>query len=438
MKIGVFGLGYVGCVTAACFADLGHNIIGVDIDRSKVELINNGISPIVEKDVPELIKSTVKLGKLEATCDASAAVAQTDLCFVCVGTPSIDNGNINLEFLKRVSLEIGSALEKRPSSYSLVYRSTMLPGTMESLLIPLLEKTSGKTAGKDFHVFYNPEFLREGTSLLDFYEPPKTVIGCIDPHTSHIVSDLFHFVDAPCYITTIKTAELIKYANNAFHALKVAFTNEIGRLCKVMDIDSWELMDIFCQDTKLNISSAYLRPGYAFGGSCLPKDLRALIYKAKIEDLELPLLNSILPSNDVQIRAAFRKILSYNKRNVGFLGFSFKTGTDDLRESPYIALVELLLGKGYSIALYDKYVNISKLVGANRDYLKKHLPHVDSLMKESPQEVINHSDIVVVCGNSNEYVEVLSEHGKDKIVFDLVRLFPDNITHEFEYEGLVW
>ena len=369
MRLSVFGLGYVGCVSAACFAREGHEVVGVDVSATKVEIINSGKSPIVEAGVGELIEEMVRAGRLRATTDAADAINNSEVSLICVGTPSNANGSLDLTFIKRVCKEIGAALETKRERHTVVIRSTMLPGTIESVVVPALEVYSGKVAGRDFGVCINPEVLREGTSLRDFYAPPFTLIGADEEDVAARVRRLYAKIDAPLFVTGIKAAEMVKYACNCFHALKVSFANEIGNICKELGIDSHQVMDVFAKDTKLNLSPYYLKPGFAFGGSCLPKDLRAIAYKAKELDVDVPLLAAILPSNRMQVERAVGMVLRTGKKRVGVLGFSFKAGTDDLRESPMVSLIETLIGKGMQLSIYDREVSSARLIGANKEYI---------------------------------------------------------------------
>ena len=353
MRISLFGLGYVGTVTAGCLAHGGHQVIGVDPVGSKVDLINSGKSPIIEADIGEILAAAVKSGRLRATSDQEQAIRDSELSLVCVGTPSEPNGNLDTTFIKRVSELIGQALKKKSTRHTVVIRSTVLPGTMRRLIIPVLEEFSGRKAGIDFGICNNPEFLREGSAVRDFNAPPKTVIGELERESGDLVASLYAHLDAPLIRTDLETAEMVKYTDNSWHALKIGFANEIGNLCKSSGIDGHLVMEIFSKDLKLNISPAYLRPGFAFGGSCLPKDLRALAYHAKTHDLQLPILTSILTSNDLQIFRAFQMIQEKGSMRVGVLGFSFKAGTDDLRESPMIEVIERLIGKGYDVRIFD-------------------------------------------------------------------------------------
>jgi len=368
LKISIFGLGYVGTVSAGCLARQGHEVIGVDPIRTKIELINSGRSPIIEADIGEIISAAVSRGNLRATDDSADAVRSTDISIVCVGTPSQPNGNLDLRFIRNVCEQIGSALKMKKQWHVVAIRSTVLPGTVRKIVIPMLEEMSGKRAGKDFGVCHNPEFLREGSAVHDFDFPPKTVIGEIDSCSGETVAALYSMLDAPLIRTELEISETIKYIDNCWHALKIGFANEIGNLCKALGVDSHRVVEIFCQDRKLNISSAYLTPGFAFGGSCLPKDLRALAYHARAHDIETPIISSILPSNDMQVRRGIDLVMKSGHRRIGILGFSFKAGTDDLRESPLIELIERLIGKGYNLRLYDRNVRLASLTGSNRDF----------------------------------------------------------------------
>lgn len=437
MRLSVFGLGYVGCVSAACFAKEGHEVVGVDINETKVGIINEGRSPIVEAGVGELIGEMVREGRLRATTDVAAAVRESSLSLVCVGTPSNANGSLDLSYVKRVCQQIGAGLEVQRERHTVVVRSTMLPGTVESTIVPVLEVYSGKKAGRDFGVAVNPEFLREGTSLKDFYSPPFTLIGADDEDVAASVRRLYKGVDAPVYVTSTKAAEMVKYACNCFHAVKVSFANEIGNVCKALGIDSHEVMDVFCQDAKLNLSPYYLKPGFAFGGSCLPKDLRAVVYKAKELDVEAPLLQSVLPSNEMQVRRAFEMVMRAGSRRVGVLGMSFKAGTDDLRESPIVSLIEALIGKGMQVAIYDRDVSLARLFGANKEYIEREIPHISQLMRESVEEVLECSDVIVVGNKAEEFRAIESKLRDGQRIIDLVRLF-DGRTSGGKYEGICW
>ncbi|HWF89011.1 MAG TPA: UDP-glucose/GDP-mannose dehydrogenase family protein [Pyrinomonadaceae bacterium] len=436
MKISIFGIGYVGCVSAACFAHAGHDVIGVDVNPTKVDIINSGKSPIVEPQMNELIQDVVKSGKLRATTDSLEAVKASDISLVCVGTPSKPNGSLDLGHVGRVCEEIGAALATKDTHHTVVIRSTMLPGSIESVAQPALEKTSRKKAGKEFGVCVNPEFLREGTSVRDFYAPPFTLIGADDEETATIVSELYSNIDAPVFTTRIKTAEMVKYVCNCFHALKVSFANEIGNICKALELDSHEVMKVFCADTKLNLSPYYLKPGFAFGGSCLPKDLRAVSYKAKELDVEVPVLSAITATNKLQVEKALDMVLRTGNKQVGVLGFSFKAGTDDLRESPMVTLIETLLGKGLELVIYDRDVSLARLFGSNKAYIEEEIPHIAKLMRGTIDEVLEAANTIVIGNRSEEFRQIESRLRPDQTVIDLVRLF--DRTSGDGYQGICW
>jgi GDP-mannose 6-dehydrogenase len=437
LKISIFGLGYVGTVSAGCLASDGHEVIGVDPVHTKAELINHGRSPIVEADIAEIIASAVTDGRLRATAEAASAIQETELSFVCVGTPSQVNGNLDLRYIRRICEQIGEALKTKTARHTVVIRSTILPGTMHNLVIPTLEEFSKKKAGVDFGVCSNPEFLREGSAVKDFRSPPKTVIGELDQASGDMLAQLYDKLDAPLIRTDLATAEMIKYVDNTWHALKIGFANEIGNFCKAVEVDAHEVMKIFCQDRKLNISPAYLMPGFAFGGSCLPKDLRALSYQAKLRDLQLPILSAILPSNEMQIARGLQLITEKGHTRVGVLGFSFKAGTDDLRESPLIEVIERLLGKGYDLRIYDKNVNIAKLVGANRDFILNHIPHISKLMVADIDTVLNHAQTVVIGNKDPDFMTVPERLRDGQFLVDFVRII-DGRSKNGTYDGICW
>lgn len=436
-RISVFGLGYVGSVTAACLAADGHDVIGIDVNPLKVEMIDSGRTPVIEEGLGEAISEQRQSGRLRASTDVASAIAQTELSMVCVGTPSNPNGSLNLEYVRRVSSEIGVALADKDEYHVVVMRSTMLPGSTRSVVIPALEAASSKGAGVGFGVAFNPEFLREGSSLRDFRHPPLTVIGSEDERTIGAVSELYQNVEAPLKVVSLEVAEMLKYTSNAYHALKVTFANEIGAICKEQGIDSHEVMELFAQDTKLNISAAYLKPGFAFGGSCLPKDLRALLYHSRSLDVYPPLLESILPSNARQVDNAYRLIRRTGSKRVGVLGFSFKAGTDDLRESPLVDLIERLIGKGYDVSVYDRNVSLASLQGANRAYIEQEIPHIASIMASSPEAVLEHADVVVIGNADARFATVASQARPDQHVIDLVRTDLGE-TVPSGYEGISW
>ncbi len=437
MKISIFGMGYVGTVSAACLANEGHEVIGVDPVPTKVDLINAGKAPIIEADIGELVAATVKAGRLRATSDQDQAIRETELSFVCVGTPSQVNGNLDLTYIRRVCEMIGKVLKNKSARHTVVIRSTILPGTMRAIVIPILEENSGKKAGVDFGVCNNPEFLREGSAVKDFYSPPKTVFGESDRASGDLLAGLYSKLDAPLIRTDLETAEMVKYVDNSWHALKIGFANEIGNLCKALSIDAHEVMKIFCQDKKLNISPAYLLPGFAFGGSCLPKDLRALAYKAKTHDLELPIMNSILPSNELQVARGLQLILETGHKRVGILGFSFKAGTDDLRESPMIEVIERLIGKGYDLRIFDKNVNLASLVGANKDFILNHIPHISRLMVNGIDGVLNHAETIVIGNKDPDFQNVLGRLKDGQRLVDFVRITNDR-SKNGKYDGICW
>ena len=422
MKVSIFGLGYVGVVSAGCLAQSGHEVIGVDRVQTKVDLINAGQSPIIEADIDNIICAAVKAGRLRALVDPVQAVEETELSIVCVGTPSQANGNLDLTYITRVCEEIGLALKSKAAYHTVVIRSTILPGTMREVVIPVLQEYSGKPAGNAFGVCANPEFLREGSAVMDFKFPAKTIVGEFDQASGDVLAALYASLDAPLIRTSMETAEMIKYIDNSWHALKIGFANEIGNLCKALSVDGHKAMEIFRLDKKLNISPAYLVPGFAFGGSCLPKDLRALAYTAKSRDLELPILSSILRSNELQVTRGLQRIMEKGHTRVGVLGFSFKAGTDDLRESPVIEVIERLLGKGYDLRIYDKNVQLAKLVGANRDFIVHHIPHISKLMVDDIDAVLNHAETIVIGNKDPDFQTIGNRLRKDQCLVDLVQL----------------
>jgi GDP-mannose 6-dehydrogenase len=435
--ISIFGLGYVGTVAAACLASEGYRVIGIDPNPVKVDLITQGRSPIVEADVDRLITQATADQCLTASQLVREGVLNADILMICVGTPSQSNGSLDTHYVQQVCEEIGSLLPQHSGYPIIVIRSTLLPGTMHNMVIPTLEKSSNLVAGKDFGVCNNPEFLREGTAVADYRDPPKTVIGASDSRSADILASIYKNLTAPLIITDIQTAEMAKYADNAWHALKIGFANEIGRLSKALTLDSHKVMDIFCQDLKLNISKAYLKPGYAFGGSCLPKDVRALTYQGKSLDVQLPILDAILPSNDQHIEQTIRLIRRCNVKRIGILGLSFKEGTDDLRESPMVELIERLIGKGYDIKLIDRNVKLASLMGANRDYILNHIPHIARLMVDDLNEICAHAELVVLGHKCPEFESIFPLLSAQQQVVDLVKA--QNISAiAGHYHGLCW
>ena len=438
MKIAVFGLGYVGTVSAACLSQQGHGVIGVDVNPQKVNLVNRGKSPIVERDIDELLAQAVKDGRLSATADGFDAVMKADVSLVCVGTPSKHNGSLNLKYVHGVAADIGRALRRKKEYHLVAVRSTMLPGSLESEILPVLYAESGKRLGTDFGLCVNPEFLREGTAVADYHQPPFTLIGAMDDRSGHTLAALYQHLSSPIIQTDIRTAEMVKYTCNAFHALKVAFANEIGVFCKKVGVDSHKVMDIFTKDTHLNISTKYLRPGFAFGGSCLPKDLRALLQRAKSEDVDLPVMASLLPSNDNHLDHCFRIIQESSCQRVGILGLAFKAGTDDLRESPMVRLVERLVGKGYQVQIYDREVSLSKLTGTNKQYLDEHLPHISKLMVGKVDDILKNAESIVIGDNAPELNQFLEQLNGKHHVIDLVRSDQLGARANGKYHGVCW
>lgn len=438
LAVSVFGLGYVGCVTAACLADRGHEVTGVDVAASKVDLLNRGQATIVEEGIAELVHGAHKAGRLRATTSVSEAVAASDISLVCVGTPSQPNGNLDLSYVERVCSQIGEALRTKPGRHTVVIRSTVFPGTTETLARPALERASGKLAGRDFGLSMNPEFLREGSSIRDFNGPPFTVIGTEDEATGQTVAALYEGIDAPRHIVATGVAEMLKYACNAYHGLKVGFANEIGNICKVLGVDSHEVMRLFVQDTKLNVSKAYLMPGFAFGGSCLPKDLRAITYRARQLDVPTPILTGTLASNDEQVTRAFDMVASAGSRRIGVLGLAFKEGTDDLRESPMVTLVERLIGKGFEVAIYDREVSQARLIGSNKEFIEREIPHVWTLFRPTIEAVLAHADTVVIGNGSREFRDIEPRLKSGQLVIDLVRAFSGRRSDGRSYEGICW
>jgi GDP-mannose 6-dehydrogenase len=438
MKISVFGLGYVGCVTAACLAKEGHTVIGVDVNPDKVNALKKSRSPIVEPGLLEHIGRAVSAGKLAATTEAHHALMNSELSIICVGTPSRPNGDLDTAFVQRVCREIGLTLRSKRGYHTVVLRSTVLPGTTEEIVQPILEQASGKRAGADFGLAFNPEFLREGTAIKDFFAPPRTVIGQQENKSGDTVASLYKNLEAPLVRTNCRAAEMVKYADNAFHAVKITFANEIGNLCRAEGIDSHEVMKIFCLDKKLNLSATYLQPGYAFGGSCLPKDLRALLYRIKTRDLSSPLCEAILPSNELQKSRAVELVRSFGKNKIGVLGLSFKSGTDDLRESPTVGLIETLVGKGCNVSVYDPNVSLANLVGANKAYIEQQLPHIASLMSDSMEKVLAHAEVAVVATREAVFAELPRKLRAGQVLVDLVRLVDDPKALNGQYHGIAW
>jgi len=438
MKISILGLGYVGAVSLGCLVRDGHSVYGADIDQSKLDLIKDGLSPIVDEGMDVLMEDAAASGRVQVTTDAAEAVRETDLSFVCVGTPSSTNGAQNLDAIKRVAQQIGQAIKHKQSYHVVIVRSTIAPGTVEQEIQPLIEKYSGKQKDRHFGLGFQPEFLREGSSIKDYDTPPFTVVGADSEKTIEPVRELFGHLPCEFIATSIRSAEMLKYCCNVFHALKVTFANEIGRICQSLQVDTHEVMDLVCNDTRLNISRAYLRPGFAYGGSCLPKDLRALVRIARHNDVQIPMLGSVAASNRSHIEHAIETVLESGKKRIGMIGLSFKSGTDDLRESPLVVLAEHFIGKGLELKIYDPEVNIARLVGANRRYIEESIPHIASLMRTSCEAVIDESELLIVGLNNASIIETLYENSRsDQFVLDLVGV-PDRNRLPGDYVGACW
>lgn len=438
MKISIFGLGYVGTVTAACLAERGFHVVGVDVNQAKVDLVNAGRPPVLERQLDEYVKRNVEQGRLSATTDVQSAISRTDVSLVCVGTPSKINGDLDLQYVTRVAEQIGRAIKAKSARHLVIIRSTMLPGTTWDVMRPVLEKTSEKRAGVDFGLCFNPEFLREGSAIADFHEPPFTVIGIEGEADADELRPLYDWLDAEVIVVPTRVAETIKYVNNSYHALKVAFANEVGRFCRALVVDSHQVMDIFCKDTKQNLSAYYLKPGFAFGGSCLPKDLRAILYQAKSLDVPMEVFSAVLPSNQTQIDLGVRMVEQAGSRKVGLLGLSFKAGTDDLRESPLVTLAETLHGRGFQVKIYDEHVSLSRLIGANKAYVEHQLPHIGAMLCETTEEVIEASDTVVIGNKNSRFKSLVDNLASSKSVVDLVRLSEQSLLKTENYRGIGW
>lgn len=437
MRISIFGLGYVGSVSLACLAQNDHTVIGVDVNQDKVDLINQGMSPIIEKELGEIIAKQRSRGTISATTDAHAAVLETDVTFICVGTPSTDRGHLNLDGILRVAHNLATTIREKKNFHVVAIRSTVLPGTNHEVT-KIIEKVSNKKNGEDFAVVSNPEFLREGTAVNDYFNPAFTLIGSSNPQAIDVMKEVYRRINSPIILADIRAAELIKYVNNSFHALKITFANEIGSICKKLQIDSHKVMEIFCHDTKLNISPNYLKPGFAYGGSCLPKDLKALCTIAHDNYLRCPVLEGVEASNENQKNAVLNRILEFGTQHIGFLGLSFKGGTDDLRSSPIVDILETLLGKGLDIKIYDKNINLSKLVGANKAFILQRIPYISRFLLDNAKEVVSGSDLIVVVNDEPEFKEVLDDVPDDKIVFDLVNMKFRNRSKHNNYFGVAW
>jgi GDP-mannose 6-dehydrogenase len=438
MNISIFGLGYVGAVSLACLARDGHAVIGVDIDPSKLDLIRQGRTPIIETGMRELMETVVSSGRVQVTTDATAALRDSQVSFICVGTPSRQNGSQDLSALERLCVELGAALRAKAAYHVFVVRSTVLPGTVEETVGPLIERHSGRIRGRDFDVCFQPEFLREGSSIRDYDNPPFTVVGTDSTRAAAMIQEIFAELQCEFKVCSVRTAEMLKYVCNAFHALKITFANEVGRISQALDVDSHEVMDLVCQDTQLNISRAYLKPGFAYGGSCLPKDLRALQHAAMRTDVAIPMLSALSRSNELHIDHAMDLVLASGSKTVGMLGLSFKSGTDDLRESPFVVMAERFIGKGLKLNIYDPEVSIARLVGANRRYIEEVIPHISSLMCEDPRLVIDDAQVLVVGLRSDAVLRGLREHCRpDHFIVDMINL-PDRAMLKGTYRGVCW
>jgi len=433
MKISIFGLGYVGCVGMGCLAKQGHTIVGVDVSDEKIKLINSGKPTIVEQDVDELIGTASQAGLIRATKDYVDAVISTDVSFMCVGTPSAKNGHLNLQHIFQTAENIGTALAQKEGFHVIVIRSTVFPGTNEKVG-KIIAETSKKIINKDFAIVSNPEFLREGSAVKDYLNPPLTVIGSECEQAISVMKEIYSFSSAPIEIVSIGVAEMIKYVNNSYHALKVVFANEVGSICKEIGVDSHEVMRIFCMDKQLNISPYYFRPGFAYGGSCLPKDLKGLRTLAHDLYLDTPVLNSIEESNTLLIENEIKKIEAIGKRKIGVLGLSFKAGTDDMRNSPIIQVIESLYGKGYDVRIFDKNVSLSRIIGKNKSVVEEHLPHISSMLKDHIEDVTDWAEVLIVTYKDSLFTGIQPHEGQ--VLIDLVRI--KELENLPNYEGLWW
>ncbi len=438
MKISIFGLGYVGAVSLGCLARDGHDVTGVDIDQVKLDLISSGKTPIIEDGMADLMANVASSGRVTVTQDVEEAIQNTEISFICVGTPSASNGSQDQSALLRLSEQLGEAIAKKQGYHVFVLRSTVTPGTLEDIMRPIIEKTSGKKDGVDFDLCFQPEFLREGTSIKDYDNPPFTVIGTYSKRAEEKLKSLFGHLPCEFTVCSIKTAEMLKFCCNDFHALKITFANEVARLSQSLGVDPHEVMELICKDTHLNISPAYLKPGFSFGGSCLPKDLRATVHMAKMRDVEIPMLAGVLQSNKIHTDHAINEVLATGKKKIGMIGLSFKSGTDDLRESPMVTITEQFIGKGLDLSIYDPEVNLSRLLGANKKYINESIPHIGELMVDDCEDMIKNSEVIIVGLNDKELIEIIKKTVRpDQIVFDLVN-FPDHGKLDCDYRGICW
>jgi len=439
MRISVFGLGYVGAVASACLAESGFDVIAIDKDPIKVKCIGEGRSPIVEPGLPEMIKKNTENGKLKATLDVEEAVMSSDISLICVGTPSNEDGSLKLDYVEGVCAEIGEIIKNKEGFHSVVLRSTVVPGTARDVAIPALEKASGKKAGEGFGFGNNPEFLRESTAIWDYFNPPKVVIGAQDEKTAQMMSKIYEGIEAPEVICPVDVSEGVKYADNAWHAMKVGFANELGNILKELGVDSHKVMDIFFKDTKLNISKAYLKPGFAFGGSCLPKDVRAIRASGKDKGLNTPIFDALLEANQEQVRRAHKMIEQSGTKKIGLMGLSFKAGTDDLRESPLVTLADKLINEGYELTIYDPCVfEASNMEGANQKYIREGIPHISKCLVETPDELLNNAELFVVGNQGEDYAAILAKTNDNLPIIDLVRLKENGTEGRGTYTGICW
>ncbi|PVZ12392.1 MULTISPECIES: nucleotide sugar dehydrogenase [unclassified Pseudomonas] len=438
MRISIFGLGYVGAVCAGCLSARGHEVVGVDVSKAKIDLINQGKSPIVEPGLEELLAQGIQNGRLRGTNDFAQAIRDTEVSLIAVGTPSKKNGDLGLEFMESVCREIGLVLRDKQERHTVVVRSTVLPGTVKNVVIPILEQHSGKKAGVDFGVAVNPEFLRESTAIKDYDHPPMTVIGELDKASGDLLEKLYSELDAPVIRKSVEVAEMIKYTCNVWHATKVTFANEIGNIAKACGVDGREVMNVVCQDTHLNLSAYYMRPGFAFGGSCLPKDVRALNYRATSLDVEAPLIGSLMRSNESQVQNAFDIVASHDKRKVALLGLSFKAGTDDLRESPLVELAEKLIGKGFELSIYDRNVEYARVHGANKEYIESKIPHVSSLLNSDFDAVVDNAEVIILGNGDESFRKLVDNVPAGKKVIDLVGFMKETTDLQKGTEGICW
>jgi len=436
MQISVFGLGHVGSVTAACLAQSGHRVLGVDIDAAKVEAVAAGRAPVVEPGLAELIAAGRRAGRLAATTDPQAAVLGSEASLVCVGTPTRPDGRPDMRPLERCCRTIGESLQRARQRHLVVIRSTVLPGTTAGRLAPLLVESSGRRIGEDLDLVHNPEFMREGQALDDFAQPEKIVIGADHPAAGEQTARLYESIPAPVLHTDLATAELIKYVDNAWHALKVGFANEVGRLARAFDVDGRDAMTALCRDRRLNLSDVYLAPGFPFGGSCLPKDLRALTRAARRLGLTLPILDAVLPSNRDHLERVLERILALDARRVGVFGLSFKEGTDDVRESPMVEIIERLLGKGHAVQIFDPAVDPAGLRGANRAFALAHLPHIAALMETDLEALIDRAELLVIGHVEARHLPRLKARAADRRILDCVGI--EALQDLPGYEGLCW